>query len=385
MIASATGLPGVRSGNGSPRTSRYRRIVDSRIPIAQTQQTYDHIAAEYARRNAVPSPRAVEVIAAFAASLPPGAVVADVGCGPGIQAALIRAHGLRVAGFDISIGQLAAGADLDVAQADMRHLPLRTGAVDAVWWQAALIHIPLADVPTVLAEFARIVRPGGQLYLHVAEGDGERFEVASRYGSDRRRWFTLHRERDLGPALAAAGFTLDQVSRNRSHRGWLDLHAHRPSEAPPPAPAARLRLATAADLPAIQHVIAAAYEKYLSRMDRPPAPLLRDYGPAVEQGAVWVTGSPIAGLISLTETDDALLIENVAVHPDRQGDGLGRRLMEFAEQQARRRQIRRLALYTNEVMTENQAIYTRLGYQVTGRATEDGYRRVFMEKTLPPA
>jgi GNAT superfamily N-acetyltransferase len=146
---------------------------------------------------------------------------------------------------------------------------------------------------------------------------------------------------------------------------------------------AELRLATEADLPSIHRVTAAAYGKYLSRMDKPPAPLLRDYSQAVRAGALWVTGSPVIALISLTQADDLLLIENVAVHPDWQGSGLGRLLMEFAEQQARQRHIRRLALYTNEVMTENQAIYLHLGYHATDRRTEDGYRRVYMEKVLP--
>ena len=35
-------------------------------------------------------------------------------------------------------------------------------------------------------------------------------------------------------------------------------------------------------------------------------------------------------------------------------------------------------------MTENLAIYARLGYRETGRRTEDGYHRVFMEKLLAP-
>jgi ribosomal protein S18 acetylase RimI-like enzyme len=144
-----------------------------------------------------------------------------------------------------------------------------------------------------------------------------------------------------------------------------------------------LRQATEADLPSIQRVIAAAYDKYLSRMDKPPAPLLRDYRPAIESGTIWVAGNPVTGLISLSQVDDTILIENVAVHPDQQGRGLGRRLMEFAEDQARKRQVRCLALYTNEVMTENQIIYAHLGYHVSRRRTEDGYRRIYMEKTLP--
>lgn len=147
--------------------------------------------------------------------------------------------------------------------------------------------------------------------------------------------------------------------------------------------AAELRQATEADLPSIHRVIAAAYGKYLRRMNKPPAPLSRDYRAAVDAGAVWVAGCPVTGVISLTSMPDVILVENVAVHPAQQGTGLGRRLMEFAEQQARQRKIQRLALYTNELMTENQAIYSHLGYRETARRVEDGYRRIYMEKVLP--
>jgi ribosomal protein S18 acetylase RimI-like enzyme len=144
-----------------------------------------------------------------------------------------------------------------------------------------------------------------------------------------------------------------------------------------------LRLATAADLPAIKTLIDAAYAKYLTRMDKPPGPMLRDYGPSVEAGTTWVTGSPITAVLTLYPGDDHLLIENIAVHPGAQGRGLGRAMMSFAEQEAGRRGLTRMALFTHEVMTENQAIYARLGYAEVERRAEDGYRRVYMEKRLP--
>lgn len=142
------------------------------------------------------------------------------------------------------------------------------------------------------------------------------------------------------------------------------------------------RPATAADLPAIREVVGAAYARYLSRMDRPPAPMLADYGAGVDAGQLWVTGQPVAGLIELTEAGDALHVGNVAVHPGSQGTGLGRLLMDFAERRAILLGLTRLGLYTNEVMTENQAIYTHLGYREVDRHAEDGYRRVYMEKLL---
>jgi ribosomal protein S18 acetylase RimI-like enzyme len=143
-----------------------------------------------------------------------------------------------------------------------------------------------------------------------------------------------------------------------------------------------LRRATADDLPAIKAVINAAYARYLTRMDKPPGPMLRDYGPAVEAGTTWVTGSPVTAVLILYPREDHLYVENIAVDPSAQGRGLGRALMEFAEQEAARRGLRRMALVTHETMTENQAIYARLGYVEIDRRTEDGYRRVYMEKPL---
>ena len=154
-----------------------------------------------------------------------------------------------------------------------------------------------------------------------------------------------------------------------------------PSDVMPEPP--DLRLATAADLPAIKAVIDAAYAKYLGRMDKPPGPMLRDYGPSVQDSTTWVTGSPITAVLTLYPRDDHLLIENIAVHPGAQGRGLGRVLMSFAEEEAARRGFTRMALVTHEAMTENQAIYARLGYTEVGRHAEDGYRRIYMEKRLP--
>ena len=143
------------------------------------------------------------------------------------------------------------------------------------------------------------------------------------------------------------------------------------------------RRATITDLPSVRRVIGAAYAVYLDRMDRPPAPVLHYYHREVAAGAVWVLGEPVLAVIVLIPGNDSLLVENVAVDPAAQGIGLGRRLMAFAEQQAASLGLGRITLYTNEVMTENLAFYARLGYRETGRRTEDGYHRVFLEKTLP--
>jgi ribosomal protein S18 acetylase RimI-like enzyme len=118
-------------------------------------------------------------------------------------------------------------------------------------------------------------------------------------------------------------------------------------------------------------------------MDKPPAPLVRDYAEAIEKRQVWIVGSPVQGLVVLiNQPEAALQIESIAVHPTAQGSGLGRRLVEFAEAQATARGFRVLALSTNEAMTENLSLYGHLGFAEVDRRTEDGYRRIYLEKSL---
>jgi GNAT superfamily N-acetyltransferase len=146
----------------------------------------------------------------------------------------------------------------------------------------------------------------------------------------------------------------------------------------------RIRAATAADVPAITDIVDQAYRHYVDRMGKPPGPMLDDYAARVLEGAVWVIeeGLAIAGIIVLLPRTSYLLLDNVAVSPARQGSGLGRLLLAFAEAEALRRGYHEIRLYTHQTMVENQRLYASMGYEETGRSTEAGYDRVFMRKQL---
>ena len=145
-----------------------------------------------------------------------------------------------------------------------------------------------------------------------------------------------------------------------------------------------IRAATADDVSAITQIVGQAYRHYIARMGKPPGPMLDDYGARVLDGVVWVLeeGSVIAGIIVLLPTMDYLLLDNIAVSPARQGLGLGRRLLAFAEAEALRSGYLEIRLYTHRTMVENQRLYASIGYEETGRGTEAGYDRVFMRKQL---
>jgi ribosomal protein S18 acetylase RimI-like enzyme len=146
----------------------------------------------------------------------------------------------------------------------------------------------------------------------------------------------------------------------------------------------KITLATADDVKSIQRLVNAAYGKYVGRIGKPPAPMLADYAALVAARSVWVLKGNgfVAGVIVLIPQADHLLLDTVAVVPERQGLGLGRRLMIFAEQQAAVHGHDEVRLYTHVTMHENLAVYQKLGYEETGRGEADGYARVFLRKRI---
>ena len=128
-----------------------------------------------------------------------------------------------------------------------------------------------------------------------------------------------------------------------------------------------IRPADATDLAEVERIVQAAFGMYVARIGKPPGPMLDDYAALIRSHAVWVAGVPIGGLIVLLPEADHLLLDNIAVDPQAQGTGLGRRLMQFADAEARRRGYGELRLYTHQMMTENIALYSRTGWTETGR------------------
>ncbi len=145
-----------------------------------------------------------------------------------------------------------------------------------------------------------------------------------------------------------------------------------------------IRPATAADVPAIARIVDAAYAPYVPRIGRKPAPMLDDHAARVRDGQVWVfeANGAVAGVAVLLDEADHLLLDNVAVDGAHRGTGVGRALLEFTEAEAVRRGYGEVRLYTNVMMTENVALYRRIGYRETGRGGQAGYQRVFFAKIV---
>jgi ribosomal protein S18 acetylase RimI-like enzyme len=145
-----------------------------------------------------------------------------------------------------------------------------------------------------------------------------------------------------------------------------------------------VRLAAIEDRSAVEAVVTSAYATYVPRIGRKPGPMLDDYAALIRDGRVHVLDNDgtIQGVLVLIPEEGAMLLHNIAVSPDAQGLGYGRMMLEFAEQSAREAGYGAIRLYTNEAMSENIALYSRIGFIETHRAEENGFRRVFMMKRL---
>ena len=145
-----------------------------------------------------------------------------------------------------------------------------------------------------------------------------------------------------------------------------------------------IRRADAGDAEAVRSCIAAAFELYIARMGRLPGPMTIDVQAHIAERHVWLAeraGEVVGALVQYT-TEAGFYIDTVAVDPRLQKSGVGKALLEFAEQEARRCGFDSLYLCTNAHMTENQVFYPRIGYVEIERKRDAGYDRIFYRKRL---
>src|SRR5262249_42805887 len=119
-----------------------------------------------------------------------------------------------------------------------------------------------------------------------------------------------------------------------------------------------LREALPGDAAAVNACVQAAYAPWVKRIGRKPWPMLQDYALVIREQHVVIAEADgqLAGVLVLAETDEGFLIDNVAVHPSKKGQGIGKALLVHAEQEAVARGYESVYLYTNDRMTENIAM-----------------------------
>ncbi|MBI3506333.1 MAG: GNAT family N-acetyltransferase [Proteobacteria bacterium] len=146
------------------------------------------------------------------------------------------------------------------------------------------------------------------------------------------------------------------------------------------------RPASAADADTVRAITRAAYAKWVPLIGREPLPMRADPLAAIRNHRVELAceGADPVAVVEMVPEPGCLLVENVAVRPDRQKLGYGDAILGRIEQVARSLRLPAVRLYTNKRFETNVAWYARRGFAVT-REEEfaSGGIAVHMRWTLP--
>ena len=180
--------------------------------------------------------RFVDRVAAFAATVPRGSVVADLGCGAGLHLPHLRdaltaadpAYEPALVALDAASAMLRLVPEALPAahrvQADLERLPVRRGALGAAWARASYLHLPRVTLPLALAELHDAIAVGGVVHLTMLRGDHEgAFDDDAFPGRFFARW-----EPDaLADVLVGAGFEVLELVADEHEDSWLHALARR--------------------------------------------------------------------------------------------------------------------------------------------------------------
>lgn len=184
--------------------------------LTDTRTSYDTVAASYADRlrdSIAKSPSLRMTLGLFASLVRGNGPVADVGCGTGHVTAHLNSLGLDAFGLDLSPGMIdVARRDhpgLRFAVGSMTALPLPGASVAGLlsWW--SLIHVPDAEVPTALAQFHRVLRPGAPVAIGFHVGDVARWKTRGYGGHPMQVHVYRRRPAQVSEWLRETGFSVE--------------------------------------------------------------------------------------------------------------------------------------------------------------------------------
>lgn len=192
----------------------------------ETIATYDKIAEDFAKShdNINFLKREYEIFK----NLIQGEKVIDIGCGTGRDAQLFISDNFDYVGIDASAGMLEEARksvpSANFLQMDFRKLAFPTNYFDGFWAAASLLHIPKKELPTILEEIKKVVKPHGIGFISMkAIKDREEGIITQTKFGGIKRYFAFYKEEELKTILENNGFQVIQNFRftEDSDNDWL--------------------------------------------------------------------------------------------------------------------------------------------------------------------
>ncbi|MFF1449715.1 class I SAM-dependent methyltransferase [Streptomyces sp. NPDC058274] len=200
-----------------------------------TREAYDAAASTYAqlfRDTLRDSPLDRAILGAFAEAVRASGAgqVADLGCGPGYVTAYMEELGLTAFGVDASPAmielarQACPGLRFDVGS--MAALDIADGALGGVLSRWSIIHTPPDELPFILAEFHRVLAPGGHLLVGFSATDGPSHptQVFDHAVAPAYRWWPDHLAAMLRESGLAEVARLVREPQPTDRRQFQEIH-----------------------------------------------------------------------------------------------------------------------------------------------------------------
>jgi SAM-dependent methyltransferase len=91
----------------------------------------------------------------------------EIGAGPGRDSLFFKENGLKPLSTDLSpmMVNLCQAKGLDAAVMPFDQLTFPDASFDAIWALNCLLHVPPPDLPPILSNLHRILKPGGLFYM----------------------------------------------------------------------------------------------------------------------------------------------------------------------------------------------------------------------------
>lgn len=139
-----------------------------------------------------------------------------------------------------------------------------------------------------------------------------------------------------------------------------------------------LREAVDEDVQTLVAVVRAAFEEYQGQLDPPSgahSETVETFRQKLTTGhaAVVEIGGDIAGCVFYEAGNDFMYLDRLAVLPAYRRQGLGRKLIEYVEAQARTLGLKRMRLGVRVVLKGNRAYYERMGYRLAEYKSHAGH------------
>lgn len=149
-----------------------------------------------------------------------------------------------------------------------------------------------------------------------------------------------------------------------------------------------IRVATVDDLAAIVICLDLAFASFNGNEfeDSEDVQLPDDLKSQIIEGSIRLIcdETQVLGYISFWPAADQMFVDTLAVLPKHRRQGLGSKLLAFADIETLRLGLKAVTLFTKARMTGNLQFYQSRGYRETGRCDDDGFCRVFYTKKFPP-